>query len=179
MIHWWANDNAKFLQICSAEETNSFTSWIVRGWVNFQQIFIFEWIIPLNWPWAKLTVADKWKCMRIPNVEDGTNEMETVCCAVDLWHSVTISGKAAGQREPWGFAREYTVNQYSLLLTDSTNASRSSERDECSVCLCSRRKWIKMSSALPTSMYYSALFVLFRRSLFLRDGGFSVSKWNL
>ncbi len=33
----------RFLQICSNEETNSVTSWMV----NFQQIFIFAWIIPL------------------------------------------------------------------------------------------------------------------------------------
>jgi len=27
--------------------------------------------------------------MRIPNAKDGANEMETMYCAVDLWHSVT------------------------------------------------------------------------------------------
>ncbi len=32
--------NATFLQICSDEETNSSTSWIDWGWVNFQQMFV-------------------------------------------------------------------------------------------------------------------------------------------
>ncbi len=36
-----------FLHICSNEETNSNTYWMAWGWVNFQQIFIFGWIIPL------------------------------------------------------------------------------------------------------------------------------------
>ncbi len=31
---------AKFLQICSDEETNSSTFWMAWGWVHFQQIFI-------------------------------------------------------------------------------------------------------------------------------------------
>ncbi len=39
--------NAKFLQICSDEETNSSTSWMTWGWVNVF-IFIFGWIIPLK-----------------------------------------------------------------------------------------------------------------------------------
>ncbi len=33
--------NAEFLQICSHEETNSSTSWMAWGWVQFQQIFFF------------------------------------------------------------------------------------------------------------------------------------------
>ncbi len=36
--------NAKFLQICSDEETNS--SWLAWVWVNIQQIFMFGWTIP-------------------------------------------------------------------------------------------------------------------------------------
>ncbi len=40
--------NAKFLQICSDEETNSSTSWMACGWVHFQQIFISEWTIPFS-----------------------------------------------------------------------------------------------------------------------------------
>ncbi len=40
-IHWLAS-NAKFLQICLDEETNSSTSW---GRVYFQQFFIFENIV--------------------------------------------------------------------------------------------------------------------------------------
>ncbi len=36
-----------FLQICSDEETNSSTSWIAWEWVDFQQISIFGWTIPL------------------------------------------------------------------------------------------------------------------------------------
>ncbi len=35
--------NATFLQICSDEETNS--SWM--AWVKFQQMFTFDWTIPL------------------------------------------------------------------------------------------------------------------------------------
>ncbi len=53
-IHWWSIGkqwcNAKFLQICSDEETNSFTSWMAWGWVYFQQMFIFEWTISLSLP---------------------------------------------------------------------------------------------------------------------------------
>ncbi len=41
---WW---NAKFLQICSDEETNSSTSWMAWGWVNTEQIFIFGWTTPV------------------------------------------------------------------------------------------------------------------------------------
>ncbi len=37
--------NAKFLQICSNELTNSSTSWMAWGRVNFQQIFISNWTI--------------------------------------------------------------------------------------------------------------------------------------
>ncbi len=42
---WW---NAKFLQICSDEETNSSTSWMAWGWIHYQQIVIFGQTIPLK-----------------------------------------------------------------------------------------------------------------------------------
>ncbi len=29
-LHWWASDVVTFLQICSGEETNSFTSWMAN-----------------------------------------------------------------------------------------------------------------------------------------------------
>ncbi len=45
LVSKWCN--ATFLQICSDEETNSSTSWMAWGWVNCQQLFIFEWTIPL------------------------------------------------------------------------------------------------------------------------------------
>ncbi len=56
LLFWWhpftAEDplmskwcNTTFLQICSDEETNSSTLWMVWGWVHFQQIFIFVWNI--------------------------------------------------------------------------------------------------------------------------------------
>ncbi len=35
LVSKWCN--AKFLQICSHEETNSSTSWMAWGWVHFQQ----------------------------------------------------------------------------------------------------------------------------------------------
>ncbi len=34
--------NAKFLQICSDEETNSSTSWMPRGWVHFWVNYSFK-----------------------------------------------------------------------------------------------------------------------------------------
>ncbi len=37
-IHWFLF-NAKFLKINSDEERNSFTSWMARGWIHFQQHF--------------------------------------------------------------------------------------------------------------------------------------------
>ncbi len=40
--------DAKFLQICSDEETNSSASWMTWGWVNCQQICISGWTIPLS-----------------------------------------------------------------------------------------------------------------------------------
>ncbi len=43
--------NAKFLQICSDQETNSSTFWMAWGWVHFQQISIFGWTIPLSEVW--------------------------------------------------------------------------------------------------------------------------------
>ncbi len=43
-IHWWTSDNAKFLQICSDEETNSSTSWMSWEWLYFQ----FRWTIPFS-----------------------------------------------------------------------------------------------------------------------------------
>ncbi len=46
-IHWWASD---VMLNFSDEETNSFTSWMTWGWVHFQQIFIFWWIIRLISP---------------------------------------------------------------------------------------------------------------------------------
>ncbi len=39
LVSKWCN--AKFLQICSDEETNSSTSWMAWGWVNFKHISIF------------------------------------------------------------------------------------------------------------------------------------------
>ncbi len=38
LVSKWCN--AKFIQICSDKETNSSTSWMAWGWVNFLQIFI-------------------------------------------------------------------------------------------------------------------------------------------
>ncbi len=35
---------AKFLQICSDEETNLSTSWVAWGWVHFQQLLYFFWV---------------------------------------------------------------------------------------------------------------------------------------
>ncbi len=46
LVSKWCN--ATFLQICSNEETNSSTSWIAWGWVNYQLIFNFKWTIPLR-----------------------------------------------------------------------------------------------------------------------------------
>ncbi len=40
--------NAKFLQICFDEETNSSTLWMAWGWVNVELNFIFGWTIPLT-----------------------------------------------------------------------------------------------------------------------------------
>ncbi len=40
--------NATFLQICSDEETNSSTSWMVWGIVDFQQIIVFGWTTSLG-----------------------------------------------------------------------------------------------------------------------------------
>ncbi len=42
--------NAKFLQICSDEETSSSTSWMAGRWIYFQQILIFGWTFPLTEP---------------------------------------------------------------------------------------------------------------------------------
>ncbi len=51
--------NAKFLQICSDEETDSSTSWMAWGWVLFQQIFFFGWTIPLS---VDVNVVKEWFC---------------------------------------------------------------------------------------------------------------------
>ncbi len=40
LVSKWCN--AKFLQICSDEETNSSISWMAGGWAHFQQMFTFE-----------------------------------------------------------------------------------------------------------------------------------------
>ncbi len=40
--------NAKLLQVCCHEESNSSTSWLAWGGVNFQQIIILVWTIPLS-----------------------------------------------------------------------------------------------------------------------------------
>ncbi len=45
-IHWWNSDEMLHFSK-SDEETNSSTSLISWGWVYFQQIFIFWWLIPL------------------------------------------------------------------------------------------------------------------------------------
>ncbi len=42
--------NVKFIQISSDEVTNPSTPWMAWEWAKFQQIFIFEWTIPLNTP---------------------------------------------------------------------------------------------------------------------------------
>ncbi len=44
-IHWWATD---VMIHFSKSETNSSTSWMAWGWVNFQQNFIFGWTISLT-----------------------------------------------------------------------------------------------------------------------------------
>ncbi len=46
LVSKWCN--AEFLQICSDEERNTFTSWMTWGQVHFQQIFIFGWTVPFN-----------------------------------------------------------------------------------------------------------------------------------
>ncbi len=38
-----------FYQICSDAEINSSSSWMAKGWVNFQLLFILGWTIPLSW----------------------------------------------------------------------------------------------------------------------------------
>ncbi len=43
-------DDPTFLQIYSDEETNS--SWVAWVLVNLQQIYIFEWTIPLSFVWS-------------------------------------------------------------------------------------------------------------------------------
>ncbi len=47
-IHCWDTD-AMLHFSKSDEETNSSTSWMIWGWVNINQIFIFGWTISLNW----------------------------------------------------------------------------------------------------------------------------------
>ncbi len=46
LVSKWCD--AKFLQMCSDEETNSSTSWMAWGRVHFQQTLIFGWTIPLK-----------------------------------------------------------------------------------------------------------------------------------
>ncbi len=46
-IHWWASD-AMLHFYKSDEETNSSTSWMVWGWLHFQQNVIFGWTIHLR-----------------------------------------------------------------------------------------------------------------------------------
>ncbi len=46
LVSKWCN--TKFLQICSSEDTNSTTFWMVWGRVILQQFFIFGWTIPLT-----------------------------------------------------------------------------------------------------------------------------------
>ncbi len=46
LVSKWCN--ATFLQICSDEKTNVYTSWLACGWVNIQQINIFGWTIPFS-----------------------------------------------------------------------------------------------------------------------------------
>ncbi len=46
LVSKWCN--AKFIRICSDEETNSSTSWMAWEWVKFQQMFVFSWNIPLR-----------------------------------------------------------------------------------------------------------------------------------
>ncbi len=46
LVSKWCN--AKFLQICSDEKTNSLTSYMAWGWVHFKQIFILGWTAPLT-----------------------------------------------------------------------------------------------------------------------------------
>ncbi len=46
LVSKWCN--AKFLQNCSDEETNSFIFWMAWEWIHFQQIFIFGYNMPLN-----------------------------------------------------------------------------------------------------------------------------------
>ncbi len=48
LVSKWCN--AKFLQMCFDEQTNSSKSWMAWGWVNVQQIFNFWSTICLNGP---------------------------------------------------------------------------------------------------------------------------------
>ncbi len=59
LVSKWSN--AKFLQICSDKETNSSTSWMAWGWVEFQWIlFFFGWTTPLS-SWNAWEYMWRWR----------------------------------------------------------------------------------------------------------------------
>ncbi len=62
--------NAKFLQICPDEETNSSTSWMAWEWVNVQQIFIYGLTIPLIFAFLHLTYNTFLSCNPPVEIED-------------------------------------------------------------------------------------------------------------
>ncbi len=79
-IHWWASDVMLHFYK-SDEETNSSTSWMVWGWLHFQQNVIFGWTIHLR------------------SCEQGGRTTKTLNCKLtlqdhfsDIWHHANKCG---------------------------------------------------------------------------------------
>ncbi len=70
---------AKFLQICSDEETNSSTFWMAWGWVHFQQIFILGELFPSSVQYTAIlsafSISQKSLC---PNYQGRPNLNSTI-----------------------------------------------------------------------------------------------------
>ncbi len=99
LVKTWCN--AKFLQICSNEETNSSTSHMAWGRIHFQQIF--GWTIPL-----KASDSQKWHISRNKYIEESkSHRFRTWGWAKTLF----IFGSTVPLRKTWEMRHLRQMNE--------------------------------------------------------------------
>ncbi len=125
-IGFLKGNNAKFIQICSDEETNSSTSWMACGWEHFQQIFIFGWTVPLNchfkfsFEWRttlKWSFVRSWQAYiklseKTDNLTGKWTSRKTVRWTetARVWWSYSLSSRWLGQKLSGGVYTSTTIS---------------------------------------------------------------------
>ncbi len=108
--------NITFLQICSHEETNSSTSWMVWGWVNFKQIFNFvRWPRELNALQLQKTHANRKSTSKS---RKHLHQFDSKCCKCSQHNQIKnfICSAFLCLVVLWAFAARVLSNWWSCLL---------------------------------------------------------------